>query len=70
MALFAVGFSAGAAFTIVYACARPTLITAIATVAVEFQLGCTRPMSIMAFHGTDDPLVPYRNGAMGSRSPG
>ncbi len=69
-AVFAVGFSAGAAFTIVYACARQARITAIATVAVEFQLGCTRPMSIMAFHGTDDPLVPYRNGAIGLSLPG
>ena len=69
-AVFAVGFSAGAAFTIIYSCARQGRITAIATVAVEFQLGCTRPMSIMAFHGTDDPLVPYRNGAIGLSLPG
>ena len=45
-------------------------IAAIATVAVEFQLGCTRPMSILAFHGTDDPLVPYDNGAVGLSLPG
>lgn len=69
-AVYAVGFSAGAAFTIIYSCARQGRITAIATVAVEFQLGCTRPMSIMAFHGTDDPLVPYRNGAIGLSLPG
>jgi polyhydroxybutyrate depolymerase len=68
--VFAAGFSAGAAFTIIYACARQDRITAIATVAVEFQLGCTRSMSIMAFHGTEDPLVPYRNGAIGLSLPG
>ena len=69
-AVFAVGFSAGAAFTIAYACAHEHQIAAVVTVAVEFQLGCTRPMSILAFHGTDDPLVPYRNGAIGLSLPG
>jgi polyhydroxybutyrate depolymerase len=69
-AVFAAGFSAGAAFTIVYSCARENQIAAIATVAVEFQLGCTRPLSILAFHGTKDPLVPYQNGAIGLSLPG
>jgi len=68
--VFAAGFSAGAAFTIIYACARQDRISAIATVAVEFQLGCTRPMSILAFHGTHDPLIPYHNGAVGLSFPG
>jgi polyhydroxybutyrate depolymerase len=68
--IFAVGFSAGAAFTIIYSCAREDRIAAIATVAVEYQLGCTRPMSILAFHGTEDPLVPYQNGAIGLSLPG
>ena len=68
--VFAAGFSAGAAFTIIYACARESQVAAIATVAVEFQLGCTRPMPILAFHGTADPLVPYRNGAIGLSLPG
>lgn len=45
-------------------------MSAIATVAVEFQLGCTRPISILAFHGTKDPLVPYQNGAIGLSLPG
>jgi polyhydroxybutyrate depolymerase len=69
-AIFAAGFSAGAAFAIIYSCARQDHIAAIATVAVEFQLGCTRPMSILAFHGTKDPLVPYQNGAIGLSLPG
>jgi polyhydroxybutyrate depolymerase len=68
--IFAVGFSAGAAFTVAYSCAHQSQIAAIATVAVEFQLGCTRPMSILAFHGTEDPLVPYQNGAIGLSLPG
>ena len=69
-AVFAAGFSAGAAFAIVYSCAHERSIAGLATVAVEFQLGCTEPMSILAFHGTDDPLVPYRNGAIGLSLPG
>lgn len=69
-AVFAAGFSAGAAFTIAYACTHQNQIQAIATVAVEFQLGCTRPLSILAFHGTKDPLVPYQNGAIGLSLPG
>jgi polyhydroxybutyrate depolymerase len=69
-AVFAAGFSAGAAFTIAYACTHENQIHAIATVAVEFQLGCTRPLSILAFHGTKDPLVPYQNGAIGLSLPG
>ena len=69
-AVFSAGFSAGAAFTIVYSCAHEAQIRAIATVAVEFQLGCKTPMPIMAFHGTEDPEVPYQNGAMGASLPG
>ncbi len=68
--VFAAGFSAGAAFTIAYTCTHQGQIAAIATVAVEFQLGCTRPISILAFHGTEDPLVPYQNGAVGLSLPG
>ncbi len=68
--VFAAGFSQGAAFSIFYACARPGRVAAIATVAVDFQLGCTRPQSILAFHGTADPLVPYQDGAIGLSLPG
>ncbi len=68
--VYVAGFSAGAAFSIAYACARPGRIAALATVAVEFQLGCHRPTAILDFHGTDDPLVPYHNGAVGLSLPG
>jgi polyhydroxybutyrate depolymerase len=68
--VFATGFSAGAAFTIVYGCSHRGQIAAIATVAVDFQLGCKRPIPILAFHGTRDPLVPYQNGAIGLSLPG
>lgn len=68
--VYVAGFSAGAAFSIAYACARPDRIAALATVAVEFQLGCKKPTAILDFHGTDDPLVPYRDGAVGLSLPG
>jgi polyhydroxybutyrate depolymerase len=68
--VFAAGFSAGAAFTIIYGCNHQRQIRAISTVAVEFRLGCGRPMPILAFHGTDDPAVPYQNGAVGLSLPG
>jgi polyhydroxybutyrate depolymerase len=68
--VFAAGFSAGAAFSIIYGCSHQRDIRAISTVAVDFQLGCTRPMPILAFHGTADPAVPYQNGAVGISLPG
>lgn len=68
--VYTAGFSQGAAFAIFYACARTDHVAAIATVAVDFQLGCTTPMSILAFHGTADPAVPYQDGAVGLSLPG
>jgi polyhydroxybutyrate depolymerase len=68
--VYAAGFSAGAAFTLFYSCARHDRVAAIATVAVDFQIGCKQPVSILAFHGTKDPAVPYSNGAVGASLPG
>ncbi len=42
--VYAAGFSQGAAFTILFTCAHPGQMAAIATVAVEFQLGCSTPI--------------------------
>jgi polyhydroxybutyrate depolymerase len=51
--IYAAGFSQGAAFAIVYACApRPARVAAIATVAVDFQLGCTRRLPGVKVRGT------------------
>lgn len=68
--VYTAGFSQGAAFAIFYSCARPDRIAVIATVAVDFQLGCRRPVPILAFHGTADPAVPYQDGAIGLSLPG
>jgi polyhydroxybutyrate depolymerase len=68
--IYAAGFSQGAAFAIFYTCARPGRITAFATVAVDFQLGCKQSVPYLAFHGTIDPAVPYADGAVGASLPG
>lgn len=68
--VYAAGFSQGAAFAIFYTCARPGRVAAFATVAVDFQLGCKQPVPYLAFHGTDDPAVPYTDGAVGASLPG
>ncbi len=68
--VYAAGFSQGAAFAIFYSCARPDRIAALATVAVDFQLGCKEPVPYLAFHGTADPAVPYGNGQIGASLPG
>lgn len=68
--VYLAGFSAGAAFAIAYACGHPGAVAALATVAVDFQLGCHRPIPYLAFHGTADPAVPFANGAVGLSLPG
>ena len=68
--VFLTGFSAGAAFTISYGCRHPDEIAALAPVAVDFVLGCTRPTSILVFHGTADPMVAYPAGGEGRSLPG
>ncbi len=67
--LYLAGFSAGAAFTLLYTCHHEGQVAAMATVAVDFQLGCTRPISLIAFHGTLDPAVPFANGVKGASLP-
>jgi polyhydroxybutyrate depolymerase len=69
-AVFTTGFSSGAAFAILYACAHQSQIRAIASVSVDYQLGCTRPEPLLAFHGTKDPAVTYQNNTIVSQLPG
>lgn len=54
-----VGFSVGAVFATSYACAREDRVAAVVAATVEAPGGCTRPMPILAFHGTADPVLPY-----------
>jgi polyhydroxybutyrate depolymerase len=68
--VFTTGFSSGAAFAILYACAHQSQIRAIASVSVDYQLGCTRPEPLLAFHGTKDPAVTFQNNTIASQLPG
>jgi len=53
------GFSVGAVFAAAYGCTHQDRIAAIVTVEVDAPGPCTKPMPILAFHGTADPIVPY-----------
>jgi polyhydroxybutyrate depolymerase len=73
--VYASGLSNGAGMSDRLACEMPGRIAAIGTVAGAYfpaAEGCHpgRPVPVMAFHGTDDPIVPYAGGAEGTRSAG
>ena len=64
--VFATGISNGAMFSTVLACALPGRFAAIAPVSgVNATAACragTPRVSVLAFHGTADPIVPYQGG--------
>jgi polyhydroxybutyrate depolymerase len=64
--VYATGISNGAIFSTALACALPGKLAAIAPVAgVNGTKACatgTPPTSVLAFHGTADPIVPYAGG--------
>jgi polyhydroxybutyrate depolymerase len=63
--VYAAGYSAGAAMSATLACFLSDRIAAIAPVAgLYFFPGCpsVRPVSVIAFNGTDDKLVPFEGG--------
>jgi polyhydroxybutyrate depolymerase len=69
--IYAAGFSLGSEFAAITACAPTASVVAIGLVAAEFLLKpCARPVSVIAFHGTADPAVPYQDGAIGVSLPG
>ncbi len=57
------GLSLGAWKAAVTACAHPDRVASIALVTVEVHPGGCGPMSVVAFHGTGDHVVPYGEGA-------
>ncbi len=57
--VYVAGFSVGAMFAATYACGREDRVAAVVAVSVEVSVGCRTPMSILAFHGTADPVVAY-----------
>jgi polyhydroxybutyrate depolymerase len=65
--VFSTGMSDGGGMTSVLACLAPNRFAAFGPVAVQVYVpGCagTRPVAMVAFHGTADPIVPY-NGKQG-----
>ena len=72
--IFSTGISNGAMFSTLLACALPGRLAAIAPVAgVDATKVCdtgTPRVSVLAFHGTADPIVPYQGGAYFSGASG
>ena len=69
--VYAAGISLGAEFSAIVGCTPQDHIAAIGLVAAEFLLRpCRGPIPVIAFHGTADPIVAYRSGAIGSALPG
>lgn len=66
--VFATGISAGAFMANRLACDRADVVAAIAPVSgtLGTGVGCapSRPVSVLAYHGTGDPVVPFAGGAM------
>jgi polyhydroxybutyrate depolymerase len=67
--IYVTGYSDGAFMTSAMACAFSSRIAAVAPVAgIQEIEGCsfTRPVPVVAFHGTSDPFVPYDGSVGGS----
>ena len=69
--VFVTGLSAGAFMANRLACDRADLVAAVAPVAgtLGTNVACnpSRPVSVLASHGTADPIVPYGGGPMTGR---
>lgn len=69
--VFVTGMSAGAFMANRLVCDRADLVTAIAPVAGTLGAATpcapSKPVSVMAVHGTADPVVPYGGGMMNGR---
>jgi polyhydroxybutyrate depolymerase len=69
--VFVTGMSAGGFMANRLACDRPDLVAAIApvssTLGVGVQCNPSKPVSVLAVHGTADSVVPYNGGHMVGR---
>jgi len=71
--VYATGISNGAMFAYRLACDLPGVLAAVAPVAgampADLAPGCahTQPVSVLAFQGTADPLMPYAGGGVARR---
>jgi len=62
--VYSAGLSDGGAMTSVLACRMSNRIAAFATVALVLACPATRPVPIVAFNGTADPVVPFNGGTV------
>jgi polyhydroxybutyrate depolymerase len=62
--VYATGMSDGGAMTSVLACEMSNRFAAFGAVAVILACGATKPVPIMAFSGTADPIVPFYGGTV------
>jgi len=70
--IYATGLSDGALFTSLLACTMTNRFAAFAPVAgVVMPVPCNpgRPVPILAFHGTADPILPFNGGTPGTTPP-
>jgi len=71
--IYATGISNGAGLAYRLACDLPGAFAAIApvagapAVAIEERCAATRPVSVISFQGTRDPLMPYQGGFVWTR---
>jgi polyhydroxybutyrate depolymerase len=71
--IYATGISNGAGLAYRLACDLPGVFAAVAPVAIglpaalEERCAATRPVSVLSFQGTRDPLVPYEGGKVAAR---
>ncbi len=65
--VFFTGFSDGAVMTSVVACSLSTMVASVATISgMSLPANCrpTRPVPVIAFHGTADSYIPYAGGPL------
>ena len=70
--IYATGLSDGALFTSLLACTMADRFAAFAPVAgIAMPVPCNpgRPVAILAFHGTADPILPFNGGTPGTTPP-
>jgi polyhydroxybutyrate depolymerase len=70
--VFAVGISNGSAYSALMACRAPFRVAAVGMVGATLPSLCPldHPLPAIAFHGTDDPVVPYGGGRVRSERTG
>lgn len=61
-AVFVTGYSNGAGMAQRVACEMPDRIAAVALVAGQY-VSCVAPMPLLAFHGTEDSVLPFDGGS-------